>query len=82
MKTFWKILAAVLAATAVYFVVVSNFERAFVCAAAGACAWLLNYRTQVREKLNETELANEEDADESEIEERNANQEDLCIGGN
>ena len=51
MKTFWKIVAAVFAATAVYFVVVSNFERAFVCAAAGACAWLLNYRAQVREVL-------------------------------
>ncbi len=69
MKTFWKILAAVLAVMAVYFVVVSNFERAFVCAAAGACAWLLNYRAQVREKLNEADQTDEEDADQKDVDE-------------
>ena len=68
MKIFWKILAAVFAAIAVYFVVVSNYERAFVAAAAGACAWLLSFRAQLREKLGNTD-------DTDETDERNTNEE-------
>jgi hypothetical protein len=64
-KIFWKILAAVFAAIAVYFVVAGNYERAFVSAAAGACCWLLSYRTQLKEKLNadETERNTNEEED-------------------
>jgi uncharacterized membrane protein YjjB (DUF3815 family) len=70
-RIFWKILAAALAATAVAFVVVSNYEQAFLCAAAGACAWLLSYRTQLKEKLAANEVeprsAIEEDANEEDL---------------
>jgi uncharacterized membrane protein YjjB (DUF3815 family) len=66
-KIFWKILAAVLAAMAVYFVVVSNFERAFVCAALGAVAWFLNYRALLREKLGNTDDTDERDVDEENL---------------
>lgn len=69
MKIFWKIFAAVLAATAVYFVAIGNYERAFVAAAAGACCWLLSYRAQLKDKLNR------DDADR-----RNAIQEDQNEG--
>ena len=63
MKIFWKIVAALLAATAVYWLVVHNFERAFLFAAAGAVAWFLSYRALLKEKLaaNETEETDEED---------------------
>ena len=66
MKTFWRILAAVLAAGAVYWTVIGNFERAFLFAAAGACAWILNYRAQLREKLDEIDKVDERISDDEE----------------
>lgn len=66
MKTFWRILAVVLAAGAVYWTVRANFERAFLFAAAGACAWILNYRAQLREKLDEIDKADETNTDDEE----------------
>lgn len=63
MKLFWKLVAALLAATAVYWLVVENVERAFLFAALGAVAWFLNYRAQLREKLGDMDETNEEDTD-------------------
>jgi hypothetical protein len=62
-KIFWKILAIGLAAAAAVFVFVGNYERAFVCAAAGGCAWILSFRTQLKEKLGDTDLTDEKDTD-------------------
>lgn len=58
-------MAALLAAGAVAWVIVENFDRAFLFAAAGAVAWFLSYRTQLREKLaaNETDEANTDEED-------------------
>ena len=65
MKIFWKIVAALLAAGAVYWLVVQNFDRAFLFAAAGAVAWFLSYRAQLKEKLaaNETDETDEDEED-------------------
>ncbi len=65
MKGFWKIVAALLAAIAVYWLAVHNFERAFLFAAAGAVAWFLSYRALLKEKLaeNETEETNVDEED-------------------
>lgn len=46
---------------AVLFVVRDDYEKAFVAAAGGAVCWLLNYRTQLREKLRNEDEAIEED---------------------
>ena len=66
MKILWKIVTALLAVAAVFWVIVEDFDRAFLFAAGGAVAWFLSYRALLREKLatNETE-------------ERNTNEEDL-----
>jgi len=65
-KTFWKILAALLTIKAVVWLFVGNYERAFLSAAAGGVAWFLSYRVQLREKLEETDQTNEKDADDEE----------------
>ncbi|HSK63370.1 MAG TPA: hypothetical protein VK893_06010 [Pyrinomonadaceae bacterium] len=65
MRIFWKILAAILAATAVYFAAAGNYERAFVSAAAGACCWFLSYRAQLKGKLDANER-DERDTNEEE----------------
>ena len=56
-------MAAVFAAGAVYWTVIGNFDRAFLFAAAGAIAWILNYRAQLREKLGEIDEADEKNTD-------------------
>ena len=71
MRIFWKIFAALLAVTAVYWVIVENFDRAFLFAAAGAVAWFLSYRAQLREKLGDEDEADRREADEDEIDEEN-----------
>ena len=63
MKTFWIIAAAVGALTAVFFVLRGEFDNAFIAAVLGAVAWILNYRTQLREKMGETDQTDETDAD-------------------
>ena len=63
MKTFWKILAAVLTATALALFVAGNMERAFIVAVVGAVAWFLSYRAQLTEKLRTTDDTDEKEAD-------------------
>ena len=55
MKTFWIIVAAIGGATALFFVLRDDYEKAFVAAAAGAVAWFLNYRVRLRETLKDTD---------------------------
>lgn len=71
MKIVWKIVAALFAVGAVYWVFVENFDRAFLFAALGAVAWFLSYRSQLREKLaadeaDRKEVEEEENDDENE----------------
>ena len=69
MKIFWKIVAALFAVGAVGWVVVENFDRAFLFAAGGAVAWILSYRAQLRAKLAANEQERETDEDEVDEEE-------------
>ena len=71
MKIFWKIVAALLAVGAVAWLFVENFERAFLFAAAGAVAWFLSYRAQIKEQLKDTEETIEEEFDEEDADEKN-----------
>ena len=64
MKTFWIILAAACGLLAVYFVIVSDFEKAFVAAAAGAACWFLNYRQHIKESLPKEDDNEHEESDE------------------
>ena len=51
MKTFWLIAATASGLVALFFAYKGDFEKAFVAAAIGAVAWVLNYRVQLRQKL-------------------------------
>ena len=77
MRIFWKIVAALLAAGAVAWVIVENFDRAFLFAAAGAVAWFLSYRAQLKEKLGDEDDADETEADQEEMDEDKVDKENL-----
>ena len=53
MRTFWLIAAAVSGVIALYFAFKGNYENAFVAAAFGGVAWILNYRAQLKQKLKD-----------------------------
>ena len=55
MKTFWLIAAVVCGVLALYFAYRGNYDNAFVAAALGGVAWILNYRTQLKQKLKDDE---------------------------
>ena len=57
------IAAALGAGMAVFFAVRGVYDNAFIAAVLGAIAWILNYRTQLREKLGSTDLTDEKDGD-------------------
>ena len=57
------IAAGLCAVTAVFFALRGEYDNAFIAAVLGALAWFLNYRTQLREKLGNTDQADESDAD-------------------
>jgi len=63
-KKFWIILAAALGLVAIYFVIVADFEKAFVAAAAGAVCWFLNYRQQIKESLRKEDESKDDESDE------------------
>ena len=53
MKTFWLIAAGICGVVALYFAYVGNYDNAFVAAALGGVAWILSYRTQLKEKFKD-----------------------------
>lgn len=55
MKIFWLIAAAVSGVVALYFAYNENYDSAFVAAALGGIAWILNYRAQLKQKLKDDE---------------------------
>jgi len=63
-KIFWIILAAALGVVAIYFVIVADYEKAFVAAAAGAVCWFLNYRQQIKESLRKEDESKDDESDE------------------
>ena len=64
MKIFWIILAAALGVVAIYFVIVADYEKAFVAATAGAVCWFLNYRQQIKESLRREDESKDDESDE------------------
>ena len=61
---FWIILAGLLLIIAAVFLWRNNLSAAFVTAAAGACAWFLSYRVQLRRKSDYQEVEDEPPANE------------------
>ena len=64
MKIFWIILAAALGVVAIYFVIVADYEKAFVAATAGAVCWFLNYRQHIKESLRREDESKDDESDE------------------
>jgi hypothetical protein len=60
------ILAGIGGVVAAVFVFRGDYEKAFVAAAAGAVGWFLNFRSQLRERLDSREEANQEDEESDE----------------
>ena len=71
MGSIWVIASILFLIVAAIFLLRENYDAAFVFAALGAIAWFLNYRSQIRETINEeTETTDDEqDASEDEDEE-------------
>jgi hypothetical protein len=63
-KKFWIIPAAALGLVAIYFVIMADYEKAFVAAAAGAVCWFLNYRQQIKECLRKEDESKDNEPDE------------------
>jgi len=63
-KKLWIILAAALGLATIYFVIVADYEKAFVAAAAGAACWFLNYRQQIKESLRKEDESKDNETDE------------------
>jgi len=68
MKAVFVALSLILSAAAVFFVVWADYEKAFIAAALGAVAWLLNYRQTLKERLPKEdeyeEVLEDEESDE------------------
>jgi hypothetical protein len=62
-KKVWIILAAALGVVAIYFVIVADYEKAFVAAAAGTVCWFLNYRQQIKESLRKEDESKDNESD-------------------
>jgi hypothetical protein len=58
-KHVWMILSAAFALIAVFFFARHDYDNAFICAALGAVAWFLRYRTQLKELVKANEPAEE-----------------------
>ena len=73
MGSIWTIASILCLITGAIFLLRENYDAAFVLAALGAIAWILNYRFQIRGTINEeTETTEDErevsDEDEDEDE--------------
>jgi hypothetical protein len=59
MKSLWVIIAALCTVAAIVLIIRLNYEAAFVVAALGVVAWFLNYRGQVKSRLDEHDFEDE-----------------------
>jgi hypothetical protein len=66
MKLFWMIMAGVCIVVAGFFLLRRDLDTAFVIAALGMCAWLLNYRAQMKAITAAADLEEENKRDELE----------------
>lgn len=60
MKIFWMTVAALGGASALFFAVRDDYEKAFIAATIGVVAWFLNYRVQLRDTLRKIDDDEEE----------------------
>jgi len=60
-KIFWMVIAGLCVVSAGAFLLQRDFEKAFIVAVAGAIAWFLNYRVQMREIVDQADKDNEND---------------------
>ena len=68
MKLLWIIIAVVCILVAGYMVMRGNLEAAFVIAALGVVSWFWNYRRQMKQVIEASEIEevnNGEDSDEN-----------------
>jgi hypothetical protein len=72
MSRLWVIIAALSSVMAVVLIFQLNYEAAFVVAAVGVVAWFLNYRVQVKKRLNEYDLEDEPVDEEFEANEKHS----------
>ncbi len=72
MTRLWVIIAAICTVIAIVLIIQLNYEAAFVVAAVGVVAWFLNYRVQVKERLNEHDLEDETIDEEFEANEKHS----------
>ena len=66
MGSIWTIASILCLIAAAIFVLRENYDAAFVLAALGAIAWILNYRFQIRGTINEETGTTEDERDASE----------------
>jgi membrane-bound ClpP family serine protease len=69
MASIWTIASILLLIAAAIFLLRENYDAAFVLAALGALAWILNYRSKIRGTLNEETGTTEDERDASEDDE-------------
>ena len=56
----WTIASGILLVVAAGFLWRNNLSAAFVTAALGACAWFLSYRAQLKAKIPDDDLTDDE----------------------
>ncbi|HXI23277.1 MAG TPA: hypothetical protein VNG71_05325 [Pyrinomonadaceae bacterium] len=61
----WITVSGILLVLAAAFVWRNNYSAAFVVAALGACAWFLSYRVQLKAKITEDDVTDDEDDEQS-----------------
>jgi len=60
-KIFWLIAAVACGVVALFFAYRGNYDNAFIAAALGGVAWILNYRTQLKQRMNDDKEDDEEE---------------------
>ena len=60
----WITASGILLVLAAGFVWRNNYSAAFVIAALGACAWFLSYRAQLKSKIPDDDVIDDEDDEE------------------
>lgn len=77
MKIFWLILAGIGIVVAAFFLWRHDFDKAFVVAALGMVAWLLNYRARMKEIVAVADLADENNENDESYENQGDEEEDV-----
>jgi len=60
-KIFWMAISGLCVVCAGAFLLQRDFDKAFIVAVAGAIAWFLNYRVQMKEIVDQADKDNQND---------------------